>query len=107
MSLRVRHCVECPKCKTWYLIAFSPYTNGAYLVRAGEGSGQEYTLYCLCDGADPPTRWRWCEVKTCEVVKPAHERGYGSRDEIWPIKRGLVRETRFGDDRHLKSEKNF
>ena len=103
MSLRIRHCIECPKCKTWYLISFSPYKNGAYLVRAGDGSDQEYTLYCFCEGGSLANRRRWCEVRTCEVLKPAHQRGYGSPDEIWPIKRGLARENWFRDDRNRKA----
>jgi hypothetical protein len=31
-----------------------------------------------------PNRWRWSEVKACEVSKAAHERGYGTLDEVWP-----------------------
>ncbi len=84
MTLRIRHCVECPKCHTCYLIACSPYKNGAYLVRKGTGSCEEYTLYCFCEGTQMPNRWRWSEVKACEVSKAAHERGYGTLDEVWP-----------------------
>jgi len=32
MGYRIRHCVECPKCLTRYLVACSPYRNGSYLV---------------------------------------------------------------------------
>ena len=87
MSLRLRHCVECPKCHTCYLIGFSPYRNGAYLTRLGAGSREEYNLDCFCDGAQVPSRSRWCEVKPCEVSKAAHDRGYGTLDEIWPMNR--------------------
>ena len=44
---RIRHCVECPNCRTRYLIAFTPYSNGAYLIPTAEDSKEEYTLYCL------------------------------------------------------------
>jgi hypothetical protein len=87
MSLRIRHCVECPKCHICYLIAFSPYRNRAYLVHSGEGSSEEYTLYCFCEGAQMPNRWRWRQVKVCEVSKVAHDRGYGTLDEICPTAR--------------------
>ncbi|MFZ0732773.1 MAG: hypothetical protein WAM79_10660 [Candidatus Sulfotelmatobacter sp.] len=85
MSLRVRHCVECPKCHTRYLIAFSPYSNGAYLVRTGSSPFDEYTLYCFCQGLRLPSVSKWRRAKACEVSKPAHDRGYGALDEIWPI----------------------
>jgi ketosteroid isomerase-like protein len=32
MSLRIRHCIECPKCLTRYVIGSSPYRNGAHLI---------------------------------------------------------------------------
>jgi hypothetical protein len=83
MSLRIRHCVECPKCHTCYLIAFTPYRNGSYLVRAGAGTREEYILYCFCDGGHMPNRGRWRDVKPCAVSKAAHERGYGTLDEVW------------------------
>ena len=91
MSIRIRHCVECPKCRTRYLIAFTPYRNGAFLVRTGGGSSEEYTLYCFCDGAHLPNIWKWREARPCEVSKAAHDRGYGTRDEIWAITRQLQR----------------
>jgi hypothetical protein len=28
---------------------------------------------------------RWCEAKACKVSKAAHERGYGTLDEILPV----------------------
>jgi len=88
MSFRIRHCVECPQCHTWYLVGFSPYRNRAYLVRTGTRSFDEYTLYCFCQGADSPNVCRWAEAKACEVSKSAHQRGYGALDEIWLLERG-------------------
>jgi hypothetical protein len=88
MSFRIRHCVECPQCHTWYLVGFSPYRNRAYLVRTGARSFDEYTLYCFCQGADSPNVCRWAEAKACEVSKSAHQRGYGALDEIWLLERG-------------------
>lgn len=89
---RIRHCVECPKCLTRYLIAFSPYGNGSYLVPTVYGSSNEYTLYCSCCVPRAVSRWRWNEMKTCDVTKAAYERGYGTPEEIlaaatrlWPI----------------------
>lgn len=84
MSPRVRHCVACPRCQTYYLIAFSPYKNGAYLVRFGEGSGEEYVLYCFCEGTPFASRWRWRQVKECQVTRQAYDRGYGSIPEVRP-----------------------
>jgi hypothetical protein len=85
MSVRIRHCVECPHCHTCYLIAFSPYRNGSYLVGTRIGSHEDYTLYCFCEGAPVPSCWKWREVKACKVSKVAHDRGYGTHDEIRPI----------------------
>lgn len=87
MSIRVRHCVECPRCRLCYLIGFSPYRNAAYLVRSDHGSREEYTLYCFCNGAETPSCFRWLQAKPCEVSKEAHERGYGASHEIWPAER--------------------
>ena len=82
MSARLRHCVECPNCRTRYLIAFSPYRNGAYLVPTVTGSLEDYTLYCSCERSRVATRRRWNEVRTYEVSKAAHDRGYGTPEEI-------------------------
>ncbi len=81
MSLRIRQCVECPKCHTCYLIAFSPYGNGSYLVRAGAGA-KEYILYCFCEEGTVPNRERWADVKPCAITKAVHDRGYGTLDEV-------------------------
>jgi hypothetical protein len=79
---RVRHCVECPRCLTRYLIAFSPYSNGSYVVPTMYGSSEEYTLYCYCAGSRVVSRWRGSEAKACEVSKAAYERGFGTPEEI-------------------------
>ena len=85
LMLRIRHCVECPRCLTRYLIPASPYRNGSYLIPTIKGSLDEYALYCSCRRGSLSTLWRWSEVKTCEVSNAAYERGYGSPDEITPI----------------------
>jgi hypothetical protein len=79
---RIRHCVECPQCLTRYLISSSPYGNGSYLIPTVDGSRDEYILYCSCRAGTAASRWKWSEVKTCEVLKTAYDRGYGSSDEI-------------------------
>lgn len=84
MSLRIRHCVECPQCHTFYVIAASPYNNGSYLVRTLASCGEQYDLYCRCQGADIPRRSRWREARACEISKAAHLRGYGALGEICP-----------------------
>jgi hypothetical protein len=82
MGYRIRHCVECPKCLTRYLLAFSPYRNGSFLVPTFAGSAEEYTLYCSCGTPAIASRWKPDEVKRCEVSKEAHHRGYGSQQEV-------------------------
>src|SRR5437773_12561571 len=78
----IRHCVECRKCLTRYLIAFSPYGNGSYLWRQGLSSSDEYLLYCFCQQPPVFSRWKEHEVKTYVVSRAAHARGYGTSDEI-------------------------
>jgi hypothetical protein len=80
MSLRIRHCIECPKCHTRYVIGASPYRNGAYLVSRLAGDSEAHTLYCCC--GKPPASTRWNELKTYIVSNQAHDRGYGSPREI-------------------------
>jgi hypothetical protein len=82
MPNRLRHCVECPKCRTRYLVGFSPYANGSWLLPVVEGVVDEWTLLCRC--ATPPacSQWRWNELKSYVVSGQAYERGYGSPDEI-------------------------
>jgi hypothetical protein len=83
---RIRHCVECPKCLTRYLIPFSPYRNGSYLIRTIDGCSDEYALYCSCRKSTAASVWRWNEVQTCAVSNAAYDRGYGTPEEIVPIR---------------------
>ena len=82
MSLRVRHCVECPKCLTRYVIASSPYRNGSYIVPTVPYLSEDYILYCACGKPAVSSWWRWSEVKTYKVATAAHDRGYGTPQEI-------------------------
>jgi hypothetical protein len=82
MAWRIRHCVECPKCRTRYLIGFSPYPNGSYLLPVAKGSLQEWILYCACGSPPSPSRWGWDELQAYEVSSRAHVRGYGPPEEI-------------------------
>jgi hypothetical protein len=82
MAARIRHCVECPRCLTRYLIGFSPYPNGSYLVPLAEGSSEEWMLYCSCDRPPISSRWSWSDLKMYAVSSPAHDRGYGRPEEI-------------------------
>jgi hypothetical protein len=81
---RIRHCVECPKCLTRYVVSRSPYENGSYLQPTIEGCWDEYTLYCCCKAA--PGRWKSSEFKNCEVTTAAFERGYGTAEEITVVR---------------------
>jgi hypothetical protein len=82
----VRHCLECPKCLTRYLIGFSPYRNGSYLVRNAPGSRAEYVLYCACRIPFVSTLWKEEELKSYEVSKIAYDRGYGPPEDIVQIR---------------------
>src|SRR3974390_3865660 len=42
MAARVRLCAVCPKCGMRYLIGFSPYRNGSYLIPAARGMPEEW-----------------------------------------------------------------
>src|SRR5262249_24885549 len=80
MRRRIRHCVECPKCRTRYLIGTSPYRNGSYLVSCLTKDSEVHILYCACDQsaiANP-----WSELKKYVVSTRAHDRGYGPPEEI-------------------------
>jgi hypothetical protein len=90
MASRVRHCVECPKCFTRYLIGFSPYRNGSYLVPMNTGVQQQWTLYCSCGSPHSPSRWSWDELRPYEVSNGAHIRGYGPPEEITALRRRSV-----------------
>lgn len=82
--LRIRHCVECPKCLTRYVVSCSPYENGSYLEPTIEACWDEYTLYCRCKAA--ASRWKSSEFINCEVSAAAFERGYGTAEEITVIR---------------------
>jgi hypothetical protein len=79
---RVRHCIECPRCLTRYLLGFSPYRNGSYLTPLKAGLSDAWMLYCAC--ARPPhgSRWSWNELKMYIIPREAHRRGYGPPEEI-------------------------
>ena len=85
--LRVRHCLECPKCRTRYLPGSSPYDNGSYLVPITEIASSGWILYCSCGFPAACSEWRWSELKPYEVCGPAYYRGYGSPDEVWDVTR--------------------
>lgn len=87
MAWRIRHCVECPKCLTRYLIGFSPYRNGSYLVPVTRGCDSEWTLYCSCGSPSNDSRWSSDELPAYQVSPIAHLRGYGTPDEIYRIRR--------------------
>jgi hypothetical protein len=78
----IRHCVECPKCLTRYVIGFSPYANGSSLLRIHVGFLEEYILYCSCGSPSACTRWKEGQLAKYSVCKTAHSRGYGSHKEI-------------------------
>ena len=86
MGFRLRHCVECPECRTRYLIGFSPYGNGSYLVSVGTESAAEYKLVCSCCRPPACSRWSRSELKTYGVSNRAYARGYGSPEQIWMLK---------------------
>src|SRR5215471_14868784 len=93
MSYRIRHCVACPHCQTCYLIGFSPYANGSYLISTSVGSFEEYALYCSCQRSPMPSRWRAGELRASEVSDAAYRRGYGSPDEVIPFPKPRVEAT--------------
>src|SRR6516225_3562353 len=72
---RVRHCVECPKCRTRYLPGSSPYDNGSYLMPLTANGLLGWILYCSCDSPRASSEWRWSELKPYEVCEPAYRRG--------------------------------
>jgi len=86
MPSRIRHCVECPKCSTRYLVGFSPYKNGSYLIPVARGTYQEWTLYCSCGTPPSHSRWRSEEMKTYQVSRCAHGRGFGPPEEIVQVR---------------------
>lgn len=80
---RLRHCLECPNCKTRYLISLSPFKNGSYVVTVTYGSCEEYILHCSCGKVG--SRWTRTGVVICQVSRAAYERGYGPKEEIVPV----------------------
>jgi hypothetical protein len=82
MTPRFRHCIECPKCRTRYLIPSSPYANGSYILPTAPHPSNEYKLYCTCGRPPTSSQWRWSELKIYQISRLAFERGYGSPDEI-------------------------
>src|SRR5215813_8133763 len=82
MNFRIPHCVECPNCHTRYLVGFSPYGNGSYLMPAAPGSTEEYTLYCSCAKPHAVSRWRASDLEPYAVSAPAYDCGYGTAEEI-------------------------
>jgi hypothetical protein len=82
MTLRMRHCVECPKCHTRYLIGFSPYRNGSQLVPLASGVWEEWILYCSCGRPATSSRWTSTELKVYTISDEAYGRGYGPPEEI-------------------------
>jgi hypothetical protein len=87
VSARVRHCVECPKCLTRYLVGFSPYRNGSYLMPVARGICEEWILYCACRTPHAVSRWGWKELKLYEVPVDAHQSGFGSPEQMPIIRR--------------------
>jgi len=103
VMLRIRHCVECSKCLTRYVVSCSPYENGAYLLPTIEGCWDEYTLYCRCKAA--AGRWKSSEFQICEVSATAFERGYGTPEEIKVI-RAAQQEWSVDVSRYLRDWKS-
>src|ERR1700757_94164 len=101
--LRLRHCVECPKCLTRFVVSCSPYGNGSYLQATIEGSWDEYTLYCRCKAV---SRWKSSEFQNCEVSPKAFERGYGTAEEITVI-RASQKEWPVDVSRYLRDWKSI
>lgn len=85
MGRCIRHCVVCSRCLTRYLIGFSPYPNGSYLVPLVEGTSEEWILYCSCSQPPSSSRCSWSELKLYAVCSQAHDRGYGRPEEIVPV----------------------
>ena len=85
MPLCLRHCIECPKCKTRYLVGFSPYENGSYLLPLIAGHMEEWILYCACQTPRVARQCHWSEMTLCTVSKSAHSRGFGSPEEMVSI----------------------
>jgi hypothetical protein len=86
MPARFRHCIECPECRTRYLIGFSPYLNGSYLESFVSASSEEYKLFCSCGRPSVCSRWNGRELRRYGVTNAAYARGYGSPEEVWTFR---------------------
>jgi hypothetical protein len=82
MPLRFRHCIECPKCNTRYVVGSSPYDNGSYVLPLIAGDIDDWVLYCACQTPRIRRQCHWSEMKMCAVSKSAANRGYGSAEEM-------------------------
>ena len=82
MTSRIRHCLECPKCRTRYLFTKTQYANGSYVIVQREDDYEEYTLYCSCGQPAAISRWTSTDLARCTVSDGAYARGYGSAEEI-------------------------
>jgi hypothetical protein len=83
MADRLRHCLECPECGTRYVIGFSPYRNGSYLISYVTEATEEYVLFCFCRRPPVCSRWNGSGLKRYSVSNGAYYRGYGSPLEVW------------------------
>jgi hypothetical protein len=84
---RIRHCVECPKCRTRYLPSCSPYRNGSYLIPLTAHGALGWILYCSCRMPPASSQWGSTDLKPYEICGQAYRRGYGSQDEVWDVTR--------------------
>lgn len=82
MSRRTRNCVECPRCRTRYVVSVNRYPNGSYLMIHRHADNEEYVLYCTCTRPATISRWNWKELGRYWVPGEAYARGYGSPQEI-------------------------
>ena len=100
---RIRHCAECPKCLTRYIVGLSPFRNGSHLVSVIPGGCDEYILYCSCGMPFTATRWHWSEFQACAVSRDAYDCGYGTREEIVTIRVSLENAAGIGSERQSSS----
>jgi hypothetical protein len=82
--IRIRHCLECPRCRIRYLISLAPYENGSYIVSSANRCIEEYVLHC--SPCRLSSRWHAAEVLQCQVSNTAYQRGYGTDSDVWCIR---------------------
>ncbi len=82
MGFRLRHCIECPECRTRYLIGFSPYCNGSHLTLVWLESREECRLVCACCRPAACSQRGRRELEMYRVSYRAYKRGYGTPEEI-------------------------